>query len=84
MYMQHVSCQHYSTLQCYENKIHLWDWARTGLTDLEQGDLGLEGLDDVLLLLDVAPQLLLQVPLRLLLQTRLVFQLGYPSQGLVL
>ena len=52
--------------------------------DLEQGDLGLECLDDVLLLLDVTPQLFLQVALRLLLQTRLVLQLGYPPQGLIL
>ena len=57
---------------------------QTNETDLEQGDLGLERLDDVLLLLDVAPQLLLQVALRLLLQTRLVLQLRYPPQGLVL
>ena len=56
----------------------------TSLTDLKQGDLDLEGLDDVLLLLDVAPELLLQMLLRLLLQTRLVLQLGYPPQGLIL
>ena len=56
----------------------------TSLTDLKQGDLDLEGLDDVLLLLDVAPELLLQMLLRLLLQARLVLQLGYPPQGLIL
>ena len=66
-----------------KNKIHLLGLG-TDITDLEQGDLSLEGFDDVLLLLYVTPQLLLQMPLRLLLQTRLVLQLGYPPQGLIL
>ena len=65
------------------SKIHLLGLG-TDITDLEQGDLSLEGFDDVLLLLYVTPQLLLQMPLRLLLQTRLVLQLGYPPQGLIL
>lgn len=51
---------------------------------LQEHDFGLQGLDHMLFLLQISSQLFFQMPLGLLFQLALFFQLGDPAQSLIL